>query len=328
MNMSFQRILSTAILGLLPFGCAAAPLDSDDDADLTGPAAQALEDDPKILIISMNGLEPGLLTQADHPVELAALANGPIGAGSRLVETAGGRSLLSYLGRCALPSGSSFQADDGAGTVYEFPGAIGLAPDWQTRAITGSERHWVSACLLAHANAYGRDVAIDLQGDHPALAAPPRGDCTAQEAGFYGDVFGSAQAMFACAGTSPSHPDGTPPRICGRTADCGFVMAGDCSPSSPRAVCEGGPDVYRSCSGELAPAAPVTYPEVITVYTRPGTFSLPPGCGHSPLVKGLPLSETCSTLTESVCEDDAYCCETDWDETCVAQAQGMEIELP
>src|SRR5215471_5330077 len=44
-----------------------------------------------------------------------------------LMTTADGRNTVSYLVRCALPTGKSIVKADQYGTLYTFPGALGLA---------------------------------------------------------------------------------------------------------------------------------------------------------------------------------------------------------
>ena len=48
------------------------------------------------------------------------------------MNSARGRTTLSYIVRCALPSDHSITAKDSDGTSYSFPGQIGVAPEWET----------------------------------------------------------------------------------------------------------------------------------------------------------------------------------------------------
>ncbi|MEZ4294125.1 MAG: hypothetical protein R3B70_04045 [Polyangiaceae bacterium] len=315
--MSFQRLLPTLLLGALAFGCVnAAPTAEGGALD---EAAQAFEEDPGVLIVSTNGLLPGLLTDADNQAQLAQLAQTDIGGETTLTDTNEGRNLLVHAAMCALAEGDVAYTTDSYGNTYRLTGRIGLAPAWKDQAITPTEGRWISACLLAHANAYGVAVDIALRGEHPALQdAPPEG-FSAQEAAFYGDLFQGGDA-FACIGESPSHPDGAPTRVCGRSSECRFVITGTCAPTSQDAVCESGTDAYRSCATR-DPGD--NRNEVITVYTMPGTFGMPPQCDHSPYETGLPLPETCSQTVANVCHLDAYCCDVDWDSKCVDLAEDL-----
>lgn len=46
------------------------------------------------------------------------------------------------------------------------------------------------------------------------------------------------------------------------------------------------------------------------------------GCAHDECQAGGPLDEGCSSCAQAVCNADAFCCSTQWDETCVSEAQG------
>lgn len=310
--MSFQRLFTTVLLGALSFGCAAAPpVESDDEID---EQAQAIgEDDYEIFLISMNSLPPGILMDPTVQGELAELADGPISGITPFTDTADGRTLLAYLAVCALPEGQYMLSTASDSTQYRFNGHIGLAPGWAEGAITPSEGRWISACLLAHANSFGKPVWIDVLGDHPAIEGSPASGYDQQEAGFYGDLFGHGDA-FACIGSSPSDPDGDPQRVCGRTEQCRFTITGVCAPSAFDGVCADGDDFYSTCGTD---DPQLTFDEVITVYTKPGTFSEDPVCSHSPYEEGWPLAETCSNITANVCAVDPFCCEIAWDDACV-----------
>lgn len=312
--MSFQRLFGTVLLGALSFGCVAAP---PGDAEEVGQGDQALEyEEEDILIVSTNGLPPGLLMDDDMLTGMAALAMGPLDASTPLADSADGRLLLGYLARCALRANESVTLADSNNVRHSFGGLVGLVPGWSQRALTASDGRWISACLLAHANAYGMNVDIALHGDHATLQDLPPTGFTQQEAGFYGDLFQAATA-FACLGSSPSDPEATAQRICGRSEACHFAILGDCEPASMTSVCHGGPRAYNGCKTE---DLGVTLDEVITVYARPGTFTLPPSCAHSPLEVGWPLAPGCSPEVSAVCAIDPYCCETAWDDTCVSLA--------
>jgi hypothetical protein len=42
-------------------------------------------------------------------------------------------------------------------------------------------------------------------------------------------------------------------------------------------------------------------------------------CSHDPSLTGGRLEAFCDPVVERVCRDDAYCCSTRWDETCVGE---------
>ncbi len=186
-----------------------------------------------------------------------------------LMGTAAGREVMSYVVGCALRSGTSATLQDSAGTLYTYPGWIGLAPAWATRAPTVSERRWVTACMLARTNVHGTAVSISMRHDtNLALlsSAAERDAFPLAEGAFYGDLFGPGQPTYACSNRAwTAYADGTF-RACalssnGSTTDCGFVYTGSCNAT---ATCTDTTASFGSCRG-----AGVTYAEVITIFLSP-----------------------------------------------------------
>ncbi len=209
---------------------------------------------------------------ADGAVALAPAAESALAAPA-------GRALLKYAAICALPAGDALIAGG-----ERLAGFYGLAPEWATGACGEACQRWVSACLLAHANANGTPFPISLRGDHPALAA---GDVavaefTYQEAAYYGNVF--QRDLHACWGGDAGHAspnDGErflAGRVCGQVyGECGLVTAGPCTYPDPadfsacrRPAPEGGgfADCHTGTLGEYPRSSPVIR-EVVTVYLRP-----------------------------------------------------------
>jgi hypothetical protein len=194
-----------------------------------------------------------------------------------MLATPEGREYFSYIVSCALPQGDVVAASTG-----HYEGSMGLAPEWEHRAMTTSEKRWVSACLLARVNAYGISVELSLRGDHAALAA---GDAelevfTQPEGAFYGDVFASdatKMEMVACRGAAQAagesgalvNRDCTEPAGNGLTV-CGFKYAGDCLDFSPQT-----PSAY-ACSYQLN-----GYQDC---HKRPSAGMWEPGSGHSEVI--------------------------------------------
>ena len=198
---------------------------------------------------------------------------------SPLVDTVEGRDVLSYVVSCALPASATLSVTASTGTTYKFPGSIGLAPSWATRAPTVSERRWVTACLLARTNLYGITVNLSLRGDHTALKPGLLEPVTyaIPEAAFYGDLFdpSGATSWYAClalikdTGLSLST---TQLRECampsgdGVTTKCGFTYTGKCGVVDGllAPACKSLLAPYKDCRTALTANAP-TFSEVITV---------------------------------------------------------------
>ena len=121
-----------------------------------------------------------------------------------LAATAAQRKQLTYLVRCALPADVALYADI-EGERFTFPGSIGLAPGWLTEAMTPSEERWVSACLLAHVNYFGKHVQVSMRATPPPVPALAVSDDEQQtfsmfEGGFFGNLFTSNPVAYTCQG--------------------------------------------------------------------------------------------------------------------------------
>jgi hypothetical protein len=155
-----------------------------------------------------------------------------------LEATAEGRELLFYIARCALGA-DDILVTQHAGTTYEFPGLLGLATDWVNGPLSGTKARRVSACLIAHVNAYGVSVLISLRGDGVLTASPSEiTEFPLYEATFFGDVFGSSLRTYACLGgngeIATALSTSRPLRACADPSlDCQVEALGYC-----RDICE------------------------------------------------------------------------------------------
>lgn len=203
-----------------------------------------------------------------------------------LASTPSGMDLLSYIVSCALPEGSVVSATVG-GVAHEFHGSLGMAPAWESRGLTLSERRWVSACLLARVNAYGISVQISMRG--PEELAPTdaeRSVFSVAEGAFYGNIFVSDPSqleMVACRGAGQASGEfgGLLDRDCTEPAGngltkCGMKYAGDCldftpASASPRACLTSVDGNYTNCTSQasLLPRLSLSTAEVVTVYVQP-----------------------------------------------------------
>jgi alpha-tubulin suppressor-like RCC1 family protein len=153
--------------------------------------------------------------------------------------------LLRYAIECALAEDQSATIADTLGTPYEFQGAMGLAPEWRTGALSATGRRYVSACLAARSNAIGRITQISVRGGNIPTTPVELATYTHTEGSFWGDVFGSNPTITTCA----VQGGGISGRVC-TTGDCSFAFAGDCAD-----VCasqDAADGHYSDCKGELA----------------------------------------------------------------------------
>ncbi|XXX74080.1 hypothetical protein WMF30_41180 [Sorangium sp. So ce134] len=295
-------ILVAAIaVGVAQTGCLAEALEIEPAEGQVGSTEEALTSMNRL---SMNRLSMNRLSM--NRLSMNGLSSGglsPSGSGlssTELIETPEGRELLAYVVRCALPEGESLSGAYG-GVTYTFAGAVGVAPGWRSSPLDPVGQRWVSACLLAHVNGYGIEVPISLRGEHEALetTTTERAQFNAQEAAFYGNLFGSGpdRGMFACAGAAVQAQCGAGPsaevpfRACGASEGCELSFAGPCRDVAHPELqaCENtSADFVEDCfveasgpdgwSGDL-----FKYPEVITVYLRSDDLdALYGGCAPPP----------------------------------------------
>jgi hypothetical protein len=121
-----------------------------------------------------------------------------------LASTAAKRQQLTYLVRCALPEHVEVYADYG-GERFTFQGSMGLAPRWLTEAMTPSDERWVSACLLAHVNYFGKHVRVSMRATPPPVPAfeadaAEQQTYTIFEGGFFGNLFTPEPVAYTCRG--------------------------------------------------------------------------------------------------------------------------------
>jgi hypothetical protein len=200
---------------------------------------------------------------AGSPVQIAL-------ADPTLAATAAKRKQLTYLVRCALPAEVALYANI-EGERFTFPGSIGLAPHWLTEAMTPSEERWVSACLLAHVNYFGKHVRISIRATGAAVpeleaSADEQQTYTIFEGGFFGNLFAPAPVAYACRGERTPAQARDPilqDRVC--TQETGATTA----EGMPVTVCQF--LVTGRCEDPTSYTANgLYYPEVVFVYLKPG----------------------------------------------------------
>ena len=161
-----------------------------------------------------------------------------------LLDTEDGLALAEYLVRCALREGDSISVTVGQ-TSYQFQGLLGMAPQWRRTHLPRRAQEWISACLLAHVNAFEISVPISLRGAGNqrdqllAASKDEKAKYPVYEATFFGNIFDAEQSMYACWGDNPLQAHiMAPARTLRRCADpvaldrstlCDFTALGMCS---------------------------------------------------------------------------------------------------
>lgn len=234
-----KTILFLCVLSISAVSGACIDQVDDDQADTT--------DAPRL---AANGMYPNqiLVTTLDT----AALTGAAI---TSIAATSDGQSFLSYLVGCALTSSQTLTTT--GSTPYSYTGSLGLAPGWTSAALSGSERKWVSACMLARSNSIGTSVSLSLRGTHPELYLSGEGGYAIQEGTFYGDIFFGGAGKHVCADVDvinrPTYGS-LKTRVCaysdngdGTPTPCGFIYDGLCA-----STCSFTSPNYTTCTDSSA----------------------------------------------------------------------------
>ena len=185
-----------------------------------------------------------------------------------LLDTPDGREVFSFVVSCAFKEGEVLVVNHPTLGTLNFIGEVGLAPRWESHAMSSSDQRWVSACLLARVNNNDVTVQVSLRGPDDALdtTASERADWSLEEGAFFGDVFqpdDKPLEMYACRGSAQAsgpetgdmdardctEPDPMRPGL----TLCGMTFAGDCTDFAPPAnkyACESrtADGYYVNCS--------------------------------------------------------------------------------
>lgn len=184
-----------------------------------------------------------------------------------------GRQLLRYLISCALDAQVVMEAEVD-GVRYEFPGALGLAPQWHKRGLNSEEERWVSACIFARTNYFGVPVKLSMTSPFPnsapGLEALYEEDKAypVEEATYFGNIFAAQPVAYVCGRNDAPERKlqiSAHKRICALPLDkalpdgrqvtaCDFVYLGACSAGT---FTQGGVDYQQAIrvSLPMTPAA-------------------------------------------------------------------------
>jgi hypothetical protein len=239
--------------------------------------------------ITYNSLAPAAFL--DNGDALNTLAGGALdGATTDLVDSEDGRTLLSYVVRCALSTGDSAAFPQGGGPDLVYTGLLGFAKGWKQASLGVSGRRLMTGCLMAHVNAFETKVPISIRNATVGDAGlAEKLLYSSQELAVYGNYFAPAseRELYVCFGKAvaltlgplggvsgllPSYLD---LRVCSTSEGCGFHRVGACYrwalSSVTQAACEQqSGSFYGKC--HQAPIEVQTTPawdETVTVYLQP-----------------------------------------------------------
>jgi hypothetical protein len=158
--------------------------------------------------LNANALYPGALTPgmlAVDPLDPSTLGASGMAA-LQVPGTSGAlsRQLLKYTVSCAFDNTQSFSftwTDAwGASHVETYPGLLALATSWASQPLAGDAQAWVSACLASRLNYYGFTVSLSSRGAASGLATSSAelAAYASEEGAFWGNLFTSSPAIYAC----------------------------------------------------------------------------------------------------------------------------------
>lgn len=138
------------------------------------------------------------------------------------------QQFMSYLVGCALPAGTSVTWKNSAGMTGTWEGILGLCPAWKTGAPSEVCKNWVSSCLLARNNAYGRHVELSLRGEDSSRPTFFTTEPQTRPVQFDPDLGGPVPSFSTCVGTQT-----------GASRNCGWQVDSVGSCTVGQTVCLG-----------------------------------------------------------------------------------------
>jgi hypothetical protein len=240
------RLLRNILISILCAGFAGCVVADGQDWETDTVEANALS----MNALSMNALSMNALSM--NALSMNALSMNRLSADTllvnaesagELVATANGRQALQYIARCALAGGDHLRVEFD-GQTWDFPGVLGLVPQWEHGALDTAGQEVMTACLLSHLNAFG--ISVPISARSPLLAEADVLESSVfyyGDGAFYGNLYRGSPEKFACkirasryidesTGTvmTPASPSASQ-RVCAgeRTAaECGVTFAGYC----------------------------------------------------------------------------------------------------
>lgn len=245
-----RRLGAALVAGWLAASTAGCATAAGDDAEPVGEVTEALVMDnalnPNALnpnALNPNALNPNALNpNALNPNALSSAAMSALQA-----PDAGGdlsRQLMRYVVSCALDSTQSFSFTwtDSSSVSHPttYPGLLGVAPSWISAPLGTAAQQWVSACLASRVNWYEIPVTLSSRGGLGALGLG-LGEIAAfptEDGAFWGNLFTSSPAVFACNNPSAASHARSLLRDCavghldaqGVPQECGMIhIVGSCA---------------------------------------------------------------------------------------------------
>jgi hypothetical protein len=135
--------------------------------------------------MSMNGMSMNGMSM--NGLSVMGLSMNGLSSTSGLMTTNGGRNIVKYMIKCALPSGHAYVGHDQNGNSYTYAGSIGTSPEWETGLCGKDCQERLSACMLAHVNNAGAHISLWLDGEG-AVGWGKSTDYPYMEGAFFGNL--------------------------------------------------------------------------------------------------------------------------------------------
>jgi hypothetical protein len=212
-------------------------------------------------------------------------------SGNGLMTTDGGRAVVKYIAKCALPSGHSLNYQDQYNVWYSYPGLLGVAPEWETGACGYDCQERVSACMLAHVNNSGFHIAIWLDSES-SIGWGKSPDYPYEEGTFFGNLFPANNMWrgYYCLGTG--YDQGAVPGRLGATipntsvyvnawsgANCPIIASGS-QPTGGTCVRHSDGSGMDNCTNQIN-GVNNTWKHVVTVWRNFDSNTVYQICGWS-----------------------------------------------
>ena len=259
-----------AIVGLIgceqpaddEFTSTAAELQSENGLTMNGLTMNGLTMNG----LTMNGLTMNGLTMNGLTMNGLNTVDG-LSSTAGLMTTAGGRDIVKYMVKCALPAGQTLTKQDQNGVSYDFPGAIGVAPEAMTSCNIDCQEK-ISACMLAHVNNSGAHIGIWLVGADTGIGWGSSPSYPYQEGAYFGNLFPTNWQGYYCVGKDMGSGE-VPGRLGAPISTSVYANAygyeGKCNYN-----CTTSNEGYSQCNDISTPLAPYTaghkWGHVITVW--------------------------------------------------------------
>jgi len=220
------------------------------------------------LSLTVNGLPVNTLMHSWSTITLDILN---LVLASNSTNTTIVKEIMPFLVGCALNETSMWISIFEDGLPVQFAGELGLAPNLGSNFMNQQEQGWVSGCLLARVNYFGKHIELSLRNTPEIIVedASEIIDFPVFEGAFFGNLFSNDSFLkYACQGDPEAQALLESPdrkwRICTDSSNpCSMVVLGSCSDVCQNFTVNSG---YSNCTVEGQ-----TYDQIFNVFLRENT---------------------------------------------------------